>query len=234
MRGIPTKWLTGAVLLVVAIVMLGWTAWQTNEQQAINHDLYASIDTQQLVEERIIDLPEDGGACSLTLFVHDDWKSRPQERRLMSWFASDRRLMSLKAQCNFTLFTPSNQMFQSRWAPRGWEGSMPAVLLTQGQPHVGKGIYKKGGRTLPPTAKELGDQIAAQLASWPCPTPRPKPTPTPTPKPPVVTPVIPDIGPEPDVPLPADAFPWGLLGIGIVAAVVGVLYKHFRTPGGLA
>lgn len=164
-------------------------------------------------EERVIDLPEDGGRYHLSLFLADDWESRPL-RRVHDWFGSDARLAALRAQCHFHVYTPTTHPWRSG---SYLANETPAVILQRRDGYV---VFKVSGHNVPESASQLADLIADCR-------PRPRPTPpTPTPPsphpdlPPVIPDTIPlpDAKPEPDV-VPVEAGP-GML-FYIVSALLG-------------
>lgn len=166
------------------------------------------------VEEEIpIDqLPDTGGAWHLSVFVHDNWESIPSEKRLMSFFSTDRRLQKLTGKGPYTeqgsqvhqhVYTPSDPMFQHRYYKK--IGRLPAIRL---QAHDGRVVYKVGTtHPIPGSAKKLGNDIARAIRvereyrnACPFPRPRPEPEPTPQPKPdPMPIPdMVPDVTPDGD------------------------------------
>ncbi len=218
-----------AVIAVTALIVLGWVVTEVidaKEKQG-QADLLRDTMSQvvQRCEEQVIDLPEDGGAWYTTLFLHADWRQRPQERQLAAWFASNPRLASLKAQTHWNVHTQKDRMYRARWAHvvSVW----PCVLL---QTSDGKVRYKASGDNIPSNADQLASDITTRL--FPCPKPKPKPNPTPAPD---TNPVIPDTTPDitPDAGPAGEDFPWALLIVGILVAVGAVLFYHFKKPGGL-
>lgn len=188
------------------------------------------------VNERIVDLPETGGAWHLSIFVHRDWRERADERRLVAWFSVEPRLASLKAQTHDHLYTDADPMYRLRFCKV--VPLLPAVMLQDG---TGKVWYKAavGSRDapLPNDPVLLGDKFQSLFAGGPCPRPKPKPEPEPEPKPgPDEVPDLPDV-PDLDAPTnhPAPAkeqFPWPLailivMGAGVASGVV-VLVVNVR------
>ena len=187
-----------------------------------------------LVGEQIVDLPETGGAWHLSIFVHQDWRERPAERRLVAWFSVEPRLVSLKAQTHDHLYTDADPMYQLRFAKV--VPLLPAVMLQDGKGKVWyKGAAGSKEAPLPSEAKELGDKFQTLFSGGPCPWPKPKPEPEPKPGP-DEEPDLPDI---PDLDVPADAsepvsdqFPWPVailvvFGVGVASGVI-VLVANVR------
>ena len=184
--------------------------------------------------ERIVDLPETGGAWHLSIFVHQDWRSRPAERRLVAWFSVEPRLVSLKAQTHDHLYTDADPMYRLRFAKI--VPLLPAVMLQDG---TGKVWYKAavGSKNVPLPAEPaaLGDKFQTLFAGGPCPWPKPKPEPEPGPGPDESPdlPNIPDLDVPADRPAPArEQFPWPLailvvIGVGVASGVV-VLVANVR------
>jgi len=189
------------------------------------------------VSERIVDLPETGGAWHLSIFVHQDWLKRPAERRLVAWFSVEPRLVSLKAQTHDHLYTNADPMYRLRFAKI--VPLLPAVMLQDG---TGKVWYKAavGSKDVPLPSEPtmLGDKFQKLFSGGPCPWPKPKPEPEPGPGPgPDESPDLPNI---PDLDVPADRptpareqFPWPaailvVFGVGVVSGVVVLVAKVRR------
>ena len=225
------KRLPGAIMVAAVAMLLVWCAMVTYQ----DHGKLAPLDSIHRAtvamadrfatptpeptgwaQERIIDLPEDGSQFYLTLFLHDDWNARPQDRQLVAWLQTHPGLISLQAQCHYVALTPSNALFRSRWST--WSNSLPAVLLQQGNPHTGKVTYKAGPTGLPQSANALANQIdsALDVLRQQCPKPKP-PGPPPVVVPPFVQP-IPDIIPPDTTVQPADN-PSNVVTIVIMIAV---------------
>jgi hypothetical protein len=187
------------------------------------------------VSERIVDLPETGGAWHLSIFVHQDWRERAEERRLVAWFSVEPRLVSLKAQTHDHLYTNADPMYRLRFAKV--VPLLPAVMLQDG---AGKVWYKAavGSKEVPlpddPTA--LGDKFQSLFSGFsggPCPRPKPEPGPKPSPDEVPDLPNIPDLDVPAVCPAPArEQFPWPtailiVLGVGVASGVI-VLVVNVR------
>jgi len=237
------KRLPGACVVAAAAALLVWVmivATQNSNQltplASIHRTTAAMVDAFDasrqpvVVQDRIIDLPEDGSHFYLTVFLGDNWKARPRDREIAAWFDTHPALRSLRTQTHFTILDPSSRLFQTRWP--SWRNSLPAVMLQQGNPHTGRVCYKVGPAMMPVTADELALQLDASLdALRICPRPTPRPTPVPVVVP--VTPEIPDVIPQ-DTATPSDGSAVAVIIAvlaGIVAlfiGVVGPLYDHIQ------
>ena len=202
-------------------------------------DVNACIDRlgKKTVEERIVDLPNDGHLYHVVVLLHDNWRQRPRDRALMAWFQAEPRLASLKAQVHFHAFTESDSYTRRHAA--GYK--LPAVLIMS---DAGRVVWKGSeGGALPTSAVVMGDTVQGlfkkgphYLFWWrrPKPSPSPAPSPTPEPKPmpdtnvDVKVPIIPDTSAVPGAP-EQPGFPWAIaLLVGIGAALIPVV-QHFRT-----
>jgi hypothetical protein len=159
------------------------------------------------VEERLLDLPEDGDVWHTSLFVHPNWQAVPAERRLVAAFETEPRLVSLKAQTKYHLYTTDDPIYRDRFA-----SAVPVIPSLVLQRSDGEVIYKSSGDRVADDPHALGhaikDTIRKQCPDGRCRpiVPRPQPEPVPQPEP------IPDLGP----PVPEE--PNHLLPILIAAA----------------
>lgn len=152
-----------------------------------------TVDANEHLTSRVIDLPEDGNNWYLTV-VTAPGDGVPLER----WLMFNPRLARLKAETRFNHYTPDNPMYRERVCT--WlNGAYPIVALQQADGQV---VFKASGSTIPRSPDALADEIAASIASCPNCHPRPQPAPEPGPQPTPV--VIPDIGPPVDQPQPDD------------------------------
>lgn len=176
----------------------------------------------QLITERVIDLPEDGQTWSSVFVWPEAREADPQSRRLAAAFAAEPRLQSLLAQTKTFHYTPQDALFRERFAgtlgvatPQFW------LLQPSDNPSQGQAIYAVGGNQIP-DGKTMANQVAAAIAGK-CPRPKPTP-PVPTPPTPPVTPPVPtppDIGPTPD---PVDeSLPMWVWVLPVLAGGAGAL-----------
>lgn len=168
----------------------------------------------QLVQERVIELPEDGGRWS-TIVVYPDGAKDVESRSVASWFATEPRLQSLKAQTKYF------ELPASHWWPRSYAANVPApcVILLDEQ-H--KTIYSAYRGAMPGDGGSLADDIQARIADC-CPE---LPSDTgPQPDPPrqwQARRKIPRIGPQ----SPAGE---DLRGLAVLAAIGGAAFYGWRT-----
>lgn len=206
----------------------------------------ASVVPQQAVkqveQEIPLDaLPETSHAWFLSLFLHDDWQERPDEVQLVTWFSTEPRLKSLKAQMHTRLYTPSNPLFAARYAKSF--PSLPGVML---QKSDGNAIYKVGSSIpIPQTAGGLANRIIEAIKErFPDCRPRPKPTPvpdeTPKPSPNVIPdmPVIPDtivdvVDVEPEEAGLSTGSKLAIGGLLLVVAAIGAALVAAKKDAGL-
>lgn len=149
----------------------------------------------QVVQERIVDVPEDGQRWWTCIFTAET--PTVQEQRVLAAFEKDSQLKLLKAQTKCVHYVPGDRYYETVLSQSIAE--IPAVIV---QKNDGKVIYKRSGQSLLDNVDRLGADIALAIEQC-CPRPRPKPTPTPEPKPdatPAPAPApIPDLTPnEPD------------------------------------
>lgn len=219
-----------AVLLAVAVVA-GWAALQSQEARQSAYDLAQSqAQTQEAVEamtvrERIVELPDDSKTYYVTLFLNDNWRTRPEQRAMVAAWDSDPRLRSIKSQVRFNVYPQSDPLYQSKFKSR--YPVLPAVVV---QDQDGKVYSKVSGADATDTEKVAGPLLnlwrsrPIYVLPWRRPQPCPEPGPCPTPDEPDETPdVVPDTEPIPDV-QPADPFPvaWVLLAFVLGALIAAV------------
>lgn len=148
--------------------------WKSNKREVVqNHQEQKPIiqyvvqqpearPPQEELEARIIDLPNDGDAWHTTLFVHPDWKQRPSDRRLVAAFESEPRLMSVKTQTMFHVYTTDGPDYRERFAQ--FVPVVPAVLVQRGAD--GKVIYKKSGPNVADDERKLAREVKDAIKDW--------------------------------------------------------------------
>jgi hypothetical protein len=95
-----------------------------------------------LVEQRVLDLPEDGNQWHTSLFVRPDWRGLPAERRAEAMFHSEPLLASLKAQTHWHLTTTDAPEFDKF---RALVTATPCLLLQRANGEV---VYRESGPEL--------------------------------------------------------------------------------------
>lgn len=184
-----------------------------------------------LVEERVVNLPNDSGKWYISV-VGSACDARYRE--VLGWFDTYPGLMEAKNQVHFCPVTSSTAIYKERYAPN--VKALPTVRL---QKPDGTVVYEASGKNIPMTAAGLNGAMAAAVNTaqgirpvlpWrrdmerrcpgpsPCPTPQPGPQPEPDPEPqPLDDGAIPDFG-EPPVEAPV---PWlaVLVPIGFVGGI---------------
>lgn len=212
-----TRKLLLAAALPAALLLSAWTYY---ELQATQADVEAvSQQVAAPVEKQIIELPEDGSWYWATVFLSKEWRTNSQERELVAWWASNQRLVSLKAQTRFKFFTDNDPMYKLRFSRS--VTSLPCVMIQDGV--TGRAVYKASGANLPKSANALADDIQE---CFPRPNPCPRPTPDVKPDPkPDPAPVIPDVKPAPQ---DDDVAFWIVLALVVVVCGVGTVVVYFR------
>lgn len=171
------------------------------------------FEQDNVIGERVYDLPEDGGLCWTTVFTTA--QAGPWEQEVMSWFQRDPTLNWLTKNTKFHTLNTSDPNYRERFSTLVPPDAVPAVVV---QDANGKLISLVANRPLPQgsvlttDSMSLASRIAEDLSQRreqgqfngrpprPCPTPAPTPTPTPTPSPMPFTPQPPM--PQPPVPQP--------------------------------
>lgn len=202
---------------VLCIALAGGALWSIQTDRPGKPVAVATEPAQaiQPAEELVVELPDDGRAFYVSLFVHADWKQRKAERELVAAWQSDRLLRSLYVQSHSRVYTPDDPMVKSRYA-----ATLPAIPCVRVQDSTGKVLYQASGQEATDYAAQRS--AVGRLFPWPRPCPRPNPD---KPKPDVdvdvdvdakpVPDVVPDVAPEPD------GVPWA--AVILIAAAVGVL-----------
>jgi hypothetical protein len=241
-----TKQLNLSVIAAVAVVALlccwiGYQAETETHRLEVRVDAMADAQGPGLPGERIFDLPDDGGTWHLTFFVDSDWRSKPEQRRVVSWFYTEPALMALRTQTHKHFYHPNQAIYRERFQ-RVMNDAVPAILITNEQGSV---VYR-GAVRVPAAARPMTsgseyeripdrpEELAGRLRflfkrfrdrNCPCPSPQP----TPEPDPPIEPDEsefrngTPDIGQGPPA---EEGTPWALLAVAIVvAALLSVLVQ---------
>lgn len=100
---------------MMAALAVGTTAWwhaagmhQANEARLAKLEAELAVcqaPPREAVEERVVELPEDGNQWHTILILRAGWQSLPSERKAEAMFHSEPLLASLKHQTHWHLFT---------------------------------------------------------------------------------------------------------------------------------
>lgn len=218
---------TAVAAAVVAIGFLFLSVDNAYDQIAtVDQSQQAAIEQlaekQVEAQDRILRLPEDGSVYHTSVFVHADWRRRPQDRTLIAWFGSNRRLLSLRSQTHYHVYTERTPLFKTRYSRT--IKVLPAVRV---QTADGRVTYQSSVGNLPRSANGLADEIAGCLFKRR--KDRNKPAPAPEPDVDVdvdvmPAPVIPDMA----EPVEKPEFPWLLLVIAVILAGAVPVIVHFK------
>ncbi|MBL9123031.1 MAG: hypothetical protein JNG90_05325, partial [Planctomycetaceae bacterium] len=116
---------------------------------------------QPLVEERITNLPEDGGMCYFTVFTSANPEANPKERQLLETLRTNPTLLKITSQCHFHHIQADNPLFAGRYQP--YVGNiMPAVVLQEprGDHNV---FFRRTGSSVPDDGDELAEAIVESI-----------------------------------------------------------------------
>ena len=179
-------------------------------------------------EERVINLPEDGGKWYVS--VVGDNNSQYQE--ILKWFDA-KPLSDLKAKTHFNPVTSDSAMFADRYKKN--TGALPMVRV---QDNDGGVIFELAGDKLPGSATSLYAAIADSVSKsearsrrqhqQPQPeTPKPQPNADPDPAPaPLDNGGAPILEPqEPDAPIVAI---WLVIGLFVAGLVIGQIKRQTK------
>ncbi len=178
-------------------------------------------------------LPEDGGSTYVSVFVHSDWRERPEEARLVRWFARTPSLVQIRVRTIWHLYTPDDHTFKQTYS----DAALPSILVQQPDGEV---VYKGSGENIPATAAGLTRELEAvcdlprlfnrrpwlRLRPWkrprPCPDCTPKPEPAPDDEEVDDPDGMPDLASIPDTQEPAKKNKPGSSGFWLLLSLVGV------------
>jgi hypothetical protein len=194
-------------------------------------------EVQYDAQERVVNLPQDGGLWYVTLFG-DATSGRYAE--VQSWLRSDFRLQHLISQCHYNEYSTNDIRFRARYA-----ANIPGLPCVRIQNSMGQVVSEWWGEYLPVTADSLYNGIRDDLLNPElfnrrrcnpcprrpcpgpvCPRPNPKPEPEPKPEPPNdKPPVLPPADPEPE-PKRSTLPPWwAMLTAAVLGAGFGVVQE---------
>lgn len=110
--------------------------------------------TRADVQERVIDLPEDGNKWFTSLFLNDEWQNKPQESMVVNAFETDRRLLRLRDQTIFNTYTRSDPHYRQAFAES--INKLPAITV---QRPDGTIVYKASGSRIPRSGAAIAESI---------------------------------------------------------------------------
>ena len=96
----------------------------------------------EAIEERVVNLPEDGHQWHTILFLRPEWKSLPDERKAESLFHSEPWLVSLKSQTHWHLITTDQTEF-AKFRPL--VNATPCLVIERANGEV---VYRESGPDL--------------------------------------------------------------------------------------
>lgn len=227
-----------AVPLVLAalaglLCMIGLVAQHPAESPQVAMSAATQTPAPEAVpQERVLDLPQDGQAYFVSIFVNKDWRRRRADRHLIACWQSIPELSSIRAQTHFSIFVDGDKSYDERMKLLITKPRLPEILI---QTAAGEVVYRESGETLPQSTAEWANtcgKIFGGRAVLPwnrdkgvC--PKPGPAPEPAPGPVINTAVtIPDRVTPP--PAKEEKFPWLLLAAIVGLAGVTAFVVQFR------
>ena len=204
------------VLVCLPAVAFASTEW-SNMTGGGSRDV---LDTKHVTQ-----LPDTSDYLYVSLILHDDWRSRPDEVKLVAWWQTDQSLQPYRAKARFNLYTPSDPWYRKALA--SVVPSVPTILV---QEPNGVVLYPKRGDVLPTGAEEFG-RLFPRLWQRRHPDQPLPPSICPHRQPPEEKPVpepetqLPDVNVQPTEPPAEPEFPWAvtILGLVLTGVVVGTL-----------
>lgn len=183
-----------------------------------------------MVEERIVNLPQDQGKWYISVVGNDAGENY---HKVLGWFDSQPKLRRLKNQIHFCPVIVGTPVYQERYANN--VKSLPTVRL---QKPTGVVVYEAAGKHLPASADGLYSALAQAVfadanlikqSPWKVeqrcplrPKPQPEPEPGPNPDPPAQP--LDNVGPPVIDEAPAvDEAPDGLTPLAIILIVVACI-----------
>jgi len=180
-----------------------------------------------LVEERVINLPNDQGKWYISVV---GTANDAGYLRLLGWFDNSASLKVLKNKVHFCPVTVGHPLYQERYAAT--VKGLPTVRVQKANGEV---VYDAAGQNIPLTAEGLSGAIVNSIQSaqglgsilpWRrdmerrCPGPNPNPDPNPDPDP-DPQPIDPSVDPVDPVPVSQSGVPSWVLALLCVAGFLG-------------
>lgn len=226
-----------AFVTATAVLAITVAVEQQEIQEEVQTVVYAQA-TQQPAQveqqkpfrptEHVIHLPEDGNQWYTTVVTSANYQSNPREREFLTWFSTEPRLASLRAQTKWTHYKTTDRLYHSRYAMYTAPSEAPAIVV---QMPDGRQCFKANIQTMPDSPQELADAIQQKIYDCRPFTPKPPPvvpSPSPlTPMPPM-QPTPPDLGPMPERPAKTDNNAFALAGGAFIAALLISLLVQFK------
>lgn len=119
--------------------------------------LAIAISGGQACGQVLLEPAEDAQRLATILVTSTEWQQSPAEKSLVEAFATDPRLGVYRERTHFFHFTPTDKLWQERYAPTH-DGRLPALWI---QDYTGAVFYKAVGPAIPADV----DELVADLAS---------------------------------------------------------------------
>lgn len=131
----------------------------------------------------VADMPQGADRLYMTLVTSDDYQTDrgprgEAQRKLISWFENDKRLIKYRTSTNWNWYTQSDPHFTgARTLANGQSSSLRARLgeafpLLVIENSSGEAYFKMSGLSLPSNAGELADWITSSVKAKSSPPPR--------------------------------------------------------------
>ena len=223
-------------VVAAAAVVLGWGGWLAREVQRTYDEKIESLEAavavtysatmeQRLVEERVLDLPEDGNQWHTILILRPNWQSHPTDRRAEALFHADPTLTSLKHQTHWHLITTDQPEFAKF---RALVDATPCLIVERANGEV---VYRESGPNLGRHGPALARSIRREIERH-CPDGRCLPL-HPVPNEPDRSgrDEIPSVLREESPPVKKRDNPFPLVAAGLMGGLLGFATKFRRAAG---
>src|SRR6266436_6821525 len=154
--------------LIGAFVACATTLWSASENSSTYESRLVRLEaalaerpaTAPLaaeVEERVLDLPEDGNQWHTILILRSGWQSLAAERQAEAMFHSEPLLVSLKHQTHWHLITTDQAEFQKF---RTLVDATPCLIVERANGQV---VYRESGPDLGKRSHALSHSIRKEI-----------------------------------------------------------------------